>query len=107
MLNQALVLATFVVGTLHHGILQLLYLTLQLMELVESSHGFVEYRVGTVHILLLRQIPDGNAFGNDDIAFGGLFQSTDELEQRGLAGAIMANQSNAVLFTDQKGDIGE
>ena len=66
---QLLVLWAFVVGALGQFLLQALYITFQLMVFIKSGKCFIQNGLRAVHVLLLRQIADGNALRDNDIAF--------------------------------------
>ena len=77
------------------------------MVFVEGGKRFVQNCLRAVDILFLRKIAYGNSLRDNDIALRRLFQSADELQQRGLACAVFAHQADAILLANQEGNVGE
>ena len=66
--DEFLILRAFVIGAFGQFLLHLFQVALQLVIFVESGKRLIQNRLCTIYILLLRQIADGNALWDDDIA---------------------------------------
>ena len=65
--NKFLILRAFIIRALGQLLLQLLRIALQLMVFVKSGKRLVQNSFGTVHVLFLWQISDGNTLWDNHI----------------------------------------
>ena len=81
--------------------MQRFHLLLHLAQVLEHAHAFGEDGAAGERQAVLRQIALADAFGKGDVAVIERFHAAQDLEQRGLAGAVGADQARALLGRDQ------
>ena len=80
---------------------EVLHLLLHGAKIVEDRHALGKHTASGEREAILRQISRADAFGSADRTVVQGFETTQDFEQRGLAGAVCAHQANAVFRGDQ------
>ena len=106
-LAQLLITVAFVISALRKLFLQLRQLFLNLMILLKSRHRLLKHRLGGMDVFFLREVADGDIVRHHHSAMRRLLKARNDTDQRGFAGAVLTNQTDAVFFTNQKIDVGE
>ena len=77
-----------------HGVLQVFELVVQVADAAAAGDGLVEHRAARHLLDVLAEVADGQLLRNRDLAFVGRFLADDHAEERGLAGAVGADQAD-------------
>ena len=85
--------------------LQLVHLVLNLLETAESGERRLVDGRAWFEMNVLVQQPELNAARPDDVAAVGGFVKPDEAEDRALAGAVAADQSDLVARRNPEADV--
>ena len=107
LLQQATVFVRLVVGTVGYFLCHASLALLEQIDLFESCQGFFHHSAHTVGDHLLGEIAYRLTRGDDDGARLRLLAVTENFEQCRLAGAILADQADAVVVIDVEGDMVE
>jgi hypothetical protein len=75
-----------------HVVLQRLELVVQVAEAAAAGNGFVEHRAAGHLLDVLPEVADGEALRHRHVALVGRFLADDHPEERGLAGAVRADE---------------
>ena len=103
--QELFVFGAFVVGALGDLARQTGDLGLQPQHLFEGFGGLLHERRGVGHAHRLRQVTDRAVAVERHGTRRGLLFSRDDAQQRGLARAVLAHQTDAVLGIDQERNI--
>ncbi len=98
------VLARFRVG-LGDGVGELLVFSFERAELVEDREAFVEDGAAGEREAILRQVADGHAFDVGALAVVERLDAGEDLQQRGFAGAVAADEAGALIRCDEPVDV--
>ena len=79
----------------------------EVVDAAEGGEGLVDNGAGGVGDHLLGEVADLLAGGDDHGARLGLLPAAEDLEERRLAGAVLAHEANAVVVGDVEGDVVE
>ena len=90
-----------------HGVLQRFQLMMQIAGAPAAGDGFIEHRPALHLLHVLAEVADGQLLGNRDVAFVGIFFADDHAEERGLAGAVGADQADLLAGVQLKGSVDE
>ena len=78
---------------------------LQVVELVEDGEALVEDGVAAEGEAVLREVAEGHALDAGELAVVEGFDAGEDLEQRGFARAVAADQAGALVRRDQPVDV--
>ena len=104
-LQESGIVVRLIVGAFGDLGSQPLQLAFHLIQLAESRQRLFNHRAHSVGHHLLRQVAHRLARSHHNGAALGLLPSTQDLQQRRLAGAVHAHQANTVVVADVEGDI--
>ena len=90
-----------------HGVLQVFQFVMQIADAPAAGDGFIEHRAALHLLHVLAEVADGQLLRNRDLAFVGRFLADDHAEQRGLAGAVGADQADLLAGVQLKGGVDE
>jgi hypothetical protein len=76
-------------------------------QVVERRGGLVGERLARVRDALLRQVAGGVGARADDLAGVGVDEAEDDLQQRRLAGAVGADDRDALVVADAQRQVAE
>ena len=105
--QQSLVIGALVVGALGDLAREPFDLGFQTQHFIERLGRLVGQRGGVGHAHGLRQVADRTLAVDRDGTRRGLLLARDDAQERGLARAVLAHQTDAVLGIDQKRNIVE
>src|SRR5271169_2297777 len=88
-----------------HGAMQRLQFVVQIARATAAGDGFVQYRAALHFLFVLAEISDRQPFWNRDIALIGSFLTNNHAEERGLSGAVGANQADLFAGVQLKGSV--
>ena len=92
---------------LAHLVRELFHLLLQRAQVAEDRHAFVEDGAAGELQAILRQIAESRVLGGGDAAVIERLKAAQNLQQRGFAGAVGADQADAIMRSDQPVEIVE
>ena len=72
-----------------------------------AGDGLVEHGAALHLLHVLAEVADGQLLGNRDVALVGDFLADDHAEERGLAGAVGADQADLLAGVQLKGGVDE
>ena len=72
-----------------------------------ARDGFVEHGAALHLLHVLAEVADGELLGDGDVAFVGDFLAHHHAEERGLAGAVGADQADLFAGVQLKGSVDE
>ena len=90
-----------------HGVLQGFEFVMEIAGAAAAGDGFVEDRAALHLFDVLAEVADGELLGNRDSAFVGVFFADDHAEERGLAGAVGADQADLFAGVQLEGGVDE
>ncbi len=105
--EEACVFGALVVGAFGDFGGEAFLLTLEVVELAEGGECFLDDGADGIGHHLLWEVADGLAGGADDSAAFGFLPSAKDFEECGLAGAVHADEADAVVVGDVEGDVVE
>ena len=85
--------------------LQVFQFVVQIAHAPAAGDRFIEHRPALHLLHVLAEVADGQPLGNRDLAFVGGFFADDHAEQRGLAGAVRADQADLLAGIQLKGSV--
>ena len=89
------------------SILEMVEATGQLDEMLGAGDGLLEHRALAVTLEVLREVAHAQILRAMDLTDVGLVQSDEDLEQRGLADAVAADQGSSLRRQEPDGQVGE
>lgn len=95
----------FVAGDLSHAVFEFAHFGFVGHDFGEDLAAFVEECALGAEVEMLGKVSDFVVPGNDDGARFGLLKVGDDLEKRGLAGAVGSNECGAFSIVDAKGGV--
>jgi hypothetical protein len=104
-LQQPIMVAAVVVGGLREPVLYPVLLLLQRQQLLEGEDDLVVDRTAVVDDAVLGEVADGRVRGHADRSGVGLLEAREHAEQRRLARAVGARQSDPVPLLDVPRDV--
>src|SRR5215469_4964883 len=84
---------------------QLLVLDFKRADLVEDGETFVEDAAAGEREAILREVAEGHALDVRALAVVERLDAREDFEQRGLAGAVAADKSGALIRRDEPVDV--
>ena len=92
---------------IRHRVLQILELVMQIADAAAAGDGLVEHRAARHLLDVLAEVADGQLLRHRDVAFVGRFLADDHAEERGLAGAVRADQADLFARVELEGGVDE
>ena len=90
-----------------HGVLQRFELVVQVADAAAAGDGLVEHGAARHLLDVLAEVADGEPLRDRDLAFVGRLFADDHAEERGLAGAVGADQADLLAGIELKGGVDE
>ncbi len=88
-------------------VLERFELVVQIADAAAAGDGLVEHRAALHLLHVLAEVADGQLLRNRDVALVGVFLADDHAEERGLAGAVGADQADLLAGVQLKGGVDE
>ena len=105
--DECHIFIALVVRALGELAIEFLYLALHLAQMGEGLRGFFKHGAPVFGHQVLREIGHNGALRSRDGAACGLAHTSENLEERALARAVLAHEGDAVFLVDDEGYITE